>query len=116
MTQEQLAEAAEVDRRYLGRIETGAVLEPGAETVRKLARALEVPLRTLAEPLGWYEDEESEGPFETWEQVERAILNAENLDDAQKSGLILVLKPAVTAMLAEGASKYERPKKGRAAS
>lgn len=56
LTQEALATQAEVDRRYLGRIETGEVQEPGVDTVRKLAKALGVPIRAIANP-EWYDDE-----------------------------------------------------------
>lgn len=116
ITQAHLAETAGTNDAYIARLESGAIHEPNIDTLRRIARALNVRLRDLAEPLGWYEDEESEGEvFDTWEQVERAILNAENLDDAQKNGLILVLKPAVTAMLAENTVRPER-KRGRAAS
>lgn len=57
LTQEELAGRAEIDRSYLGKIEAGDVAEPGVETLRRLARALKIPLRSLAEPLGWYDDE-----------------------------------------------------------
>lgn len=56
LTQEQLADAAEVDRRYLGRIETGEVEQPGVEVVERLARALNVAVRQLADPR-WYGDD-----------------------------------------------------------
>jgi transcriptional regulator with XRE-family HTH domain len=55
-TQEDLAHAASIDRRYIGRIETGEVLNPEPETVKKLSKALRVSMRELAEPLGWYDD------------------------------------------------------------
>jgi transcriptional regulator with XRE-family HTH domain len=58
LTQDQLAARAGVDRRYLGRIETGEIQQPGVETVAKLAAALKEPIRALADP-GWYSDEES---------------------------------------------------------
>lgn len=56
-TQEDLAEAAGIDRRYLGKIETEEIAEPGIDTLRRIATALGVPLRALAEPMGWYEGE-----------------------------------------------------------
>jgi transcriptional regulator with XRE-family HTH domain len=55
LTQEQLADTASVDRSYLGKIETGVIVEPGSETLKRLARSLEIPLRSLAEPMGWYD-------------------------------------------------------------
>lgn len=66
LTQEQLAEAAEIDRRYIGRIEVGEVADPNAETVRKLARALQIPARTLSEPLGWVPLEEDQHPADAF--------------------------------------------------
>lgn len=59
LTQDALADAAGVDRRYLGRIETGDVQEPGVDAVRRLATALGVPIRALANP-GWYDEESAE--------------------------------------------------------
>lgn len=56
LTQDALAAKADVDRRYLGRIETGDVAEPGVDTVVKIAHALGVSVRAIANP-GWYDDE-----------------------------------------------------------
>lgn len=66
LTQASLAEQAGLDQRYLGRIETGDVLEPGVEAVRKLAAALAVPIREIANP-AWYEDDAAD-----WEPALRA--------------------------------------------
>lgn len=54
-TQEDLAEAAGIDRRYIGRIETGEVANPEPETVQKLADALHVEMFELG-PRAWYRD------------------------------------------------------------
>jgi transcriptional regulator with XRE-family HTH domain len=86
LTQEQLADKADVDRRHLGRIETGDVLEPGAETMKKLAGALNVPLRAVAEPLGWYE-EESARPG--WED---AIMADERLSEENRVIAVKIIK------------------------
>lgn len=67
MTQEELADSASIDRRYIGRIETGEVMNPEPDTVKRLARALTVPVRALAAPLGWWDDE---GPND-WEAALR---------------------------------------------
>lgn len=121
LTQEELAAAINSDKSYVGRLESNPKQRPSLEVLRRIATALNVPVGSLTRALGYVPveevDAESKG-FDTWEQVEKAIMDAENLDDAQKNGLILVLKPAVTTMLAEGAAKYgeRRPKKGRAAS
>lgn len=64
LTQDQLAEKSEVDRRQIGRLEAGEVLEPAAETLKRLAGALDIPIRSLAEPLGWYEGEVADGEWE----------------------------------------------------
>ena len=64
LTQDQLAEKSEVDRRQIGRLEAGEVLEPAAETLKRLAGALDIPIRLLAEPLGWYDGEEDDGEWE----------------------------------------------------
>jgi len=89
LTQEGLADRADVDRRYLGRIETEDVLEPGAESVRKLAAALEVPIRALAEPLGWYLDDDSGRP-----SVQDAIAQHPGWDDETKQALLKIIELA----------------------
>lgn len=86
LTQEALADRADVERRYLGKIETGDVLEPGAETVKKLARALGVPVRQLAEPLGWWDDEESFAG--DWQA---ALMADPRLDESAKQALITIM-------------------------
>jgi transcriptional regulator with XRE-family HTH domain len=48
MTQEQLAKKAGLSRGYLARVETGRH-EPTLTTLRKLARALGVPVSALLE-------------------------------------------------------------------
>lgn len=46
LTQEQLAEKSETHRTYLADIERG-VRNPSIETVRRLAKALEVPISVI---------------------------------------------------------------------
>lgn len=98
LTQEHLADSAEIDRRYLGRIETGDVLEPGVDTMRKLARALRVPLRALAEPLGWYAEETNDLDWE------RALLDLPGVDDATKQALLHLVRREVERSGGEKAS------------
>lgn len=88
LTQEALAERAQVDRSYLGKIEVGDVLEPGAETVKRLAVALGVTVRSLAEPLGWYDAEPTRDQLA---EAERAILELPNLTDDEKQALIILM-------------------------
>lgn len=53
LTQEELAERAEIDRRYLGKIETEDITEPGIDTLDRIATALGVHISELADPR-WY--------------------------------------------------------------
>lgn len=55
-TQAQLGEKAEMTKAYVGKIESGVIQEPGREIQERLAAALEVPLRAIADP-GWYKDD-----------------------------------------------------------
>lgn len=89
LTQERLAELSSVDRSYLGRIEVGEVLEPGADTVRRLASALAVPIRALAEPLGWYEDETARPT-----SIADAIAQHRGWDDETKQALLKIIQLA----------------------
>lgn len=89
LTQDALAEQSGVERRYLGKIETGDVLEPGAETVRKLSRALNVPVRQLAEPLGWWADEPSGDALAA---AEAAVLSEPGLSDERRQAALVVLR------------------------
>lgn len=105
LTQERLADLAGVDRSYLGKIEVGEVLEPGAETVTRLAAALKVKVRALAEPLGWYVDE-----AESRTSVADAIAEHNGWDDETKQALLKIIELA-DAQLA--ASKPEVPGRKR---
>ena len=49
LTQEQLARRAGVTQGHLSQIESGARPNPGALIVKRLARALDVPLAELLE-------------------------------------------------------------------
>jgi transcriptional regulator with XRE-family HTH domain len=113
-TQEDLADASGIDRRYIGRIETGEVADPSAETVRKLAKALGVTMRQLAEPLGWYDDDKRP-TVETMEEIDRAIRDDPDLDDEQKGGLILSARTLLTPYLEEARRRKKRPGERRPA-
>ena len=47
MTQEQLARKAKVTRGHLAQLELGQVATPRLDVVRRLARALSVPLKEM---------------------------------------------------------------------
>ena len=79
LTQEGLADAADVDRRYLARIETGSVREPGLETLQKIAKALDLPVRSIA-PVGYYEE-----AAPSWET---ALLQDPRFSDEDKAALL----------------------------
>lgn len=61
LTQEQLADKAEVARRYLASLEGDEVDSPGKPIVRRLAGALGIPTSVLSKPLGWVPIEELDG-------------------------------------------------------
>ncbi len=57
LSQEQLAERSGVPRGYIADLESGQMTMPrNPKNLRALAVALGVGLRTLAEPIGWYDD------------------------------------------------------------
>jgi len=56
-TQEELADRTGIGRRYIGSIETGDVENPEPATVKKLAKAFGVSMRSIGEPLKWWDDE-----------------------------------------------------------
>jgi transcriptional regulator with XRE-family HTH domain len=49
LSQLRLAQRAKVAQGYISAIEAGRKTNPGIETLRKLAKALDVPLMTLVE-------------------------------------------------------------------
>jgi len=113
-TQEDLADASGIDRRYIGRIETGEVADPSADTVRKLSKALGRTMRDLAEPLGWYDDQ-SRTHVDTVEAIERILLEDQDLDDVQKDGLVLSTKLLVAPHIDEARRRKRRPGERRPA-
>lgn len=88
LTQDQLADRSDVDRRQIGRLEAGEVLEPAAETVRRLATAMGIPIRALAEPLGWYSDEPAPADFQ--EAAESAIVGSDLSDEKKRAALEVI--------------------------
>lgn len=87
-TQHELADRAGIDRRYVGRIEASEVGNPEPETVKRLASALNVSVRAVAEPLGWYDGEDTVPPRE---QIEQAILSSD-LSEEKKQAAMTVMR------------------------
>jgi len=59
LSQQALADLSGVSRQTIAEMERGAVTIPREPTnVRALADALEITMRELAEPTGWYDDTE----------------------------------------------------------
>lgn len=96
-TQEELAERAEIDRRYVGRLETGEVDDPEPDTVKKLAKALEVPASYFSELLGWVPSDEATD----WES---AVMRDGRFTDAEKEAIITLGRAALRARSQEQAS------------
>jgi putative transcriptional regulator len=63
MTQEKLAEIAELDRKHIGIIENGEA-EPRIGTLVRIAGALDVPIETLVTGLVFVPNEHSAGHLE----------------------------------------------------
>lgn len=84
MTQQELAEAAETDKGYIGRLEAGTIAEPGIEVLSRLAKALRVPVRALADPR-YCEDEHPT-------DLEVAIMMYPSLDEDAKRSLIRIFR------------------------
>ncbi len=90
-SQEKLAEASGVNRSYIGDLEANSDRRPSEpDNLRALATALEVPLRFLAEPLGWYTEEAP--PPDDWKS---AIKADKRLDDSTAEALIKIIEVAV---------------------
>lgn len=108
-TKEELAFAAKIDRSYLGKLEAGTVDgAPGVDWIGRVARALGVSKRTIAEPLGWYDDEKPKGTVDTMEEIERAIIANSDLDEEQKSGLILSARLLVAPHIQEAQRRRQK--------
>lgn len=88
LSQEGLADLSGVNRSYIGDLEANAERRPcEPDNLRALAKCLNVPLRFLAEPLGWYDDE-----IEMVSDWQLAILQDTRLEDSKKSALIEIIK------------------------
>jgi transcriptional regulator with XRE-family HTH domain len=63
MTQERLAQIAELDRKHISSIETGKI-DPGTSTLIRIAGALGMPMESLVAGLVFVPSEDSPGHFE----------------------------------------------------
>ena len=88
LTQAQLAESAGTDRGYVGKLEAGDIDEPSVDVVTRLARALEVPVRAIADPRLYDTADES------WEAV---LLADTRFSDEEKQAIILLGRAALSA-------------------
>ena len=52
LTQNELAEGADMTKAYVGKMESGVIKEPGMDVLKRLAEALRIATRELSEPLG----------------------------------------------------------------
>jgi transcriptional regulator with XRE-family HTH domain len=93
LTQQLLAERASIDKSYISRLEAGEVADPGLETVERLARALQVSLRHLADPR-WYA-----GTTESLPDWEAGILALPSrcLSDDDKETIVRFIRTLIAA-------------------
>lgn len=108
LSQEQLAELAGVRQNYIAQLERGATevpRDPGNLTL--LAKALKVRLRDLAEPTGWYADDEPSS--DDWRS---GLMADDRLDESAKQFLDKAITLAFEA--AERADKPTPERKKRA--
>lgn len=82
LTQAQLADLAGTDKGYIGKLEAGGIAEPSVDVLLRLAEALQVDVRALADPR-LYTD------VPDW----KAALMAEpDLDDEAKALLVRLIE------------------------
>jgi transcriptional regulator with XRE-family HTH domain len=93
LTQQALADLASVDKSYISRLEAGEVADPGLEIVERLAAALQVSLRQLADPR-WYAGVPAELP--DWEAAILA-LPAKTLSDEDKETVVRLIRALIAA-------------------
>jgi transcriptional regulator with XRE-family HTH domain len=93
LTQQALADIAGVDKGYISRLEAGEIADPGIELVERLAKALEVSVRHLADPR-WYAGETKALP--DWEAAILA-LPASCLSDEDKDAIVRFVRTIIAA-------------------
>jgi len=97
VTQQALAEAAGTDKAYISRLEAGGIADPGIDVLERIAAALNVSIRALADPR-WYVDGVYQDPLAS---IEAAIISEPGLSDEKKQAGLVVLR----ALFASGREK-----------
>lgn len=88
LSQAQLAEKAGTDKGYIGQLEVGRIAEPKTDVLVRLAAALEVPVRALADPR-LYDGEQSPDALAA---AEAAILSEPTLSEDRKQAALVVIR------------------------
>lgn len=86
MTQQALAAAAGTDKAYISRLEAGGIGDPGIDVLERIALALQVPIRALADPRWYREDPETPA----WESQ---LMADDRLDETAKQALLRIIRP-----------------------
>ena len=81
-----LAKMTHVSDSYLSQVERG-LYEPSPEVLKAIADALNLPVSSLYERLGWLDDERDHAQDDSVPGVEEAIEADEKLSTAQKRAL-----------------------------
>ena len=89
MTQQALAEAAGTDKAYISRLEAGGIGDPGIDVLERIAAALQVQLRSLADPRWYKEDPETPA----WESQ---LMADDRLDETAKQALMRIIRPLLS--------------------
>lgn len=88
-TQQQLAEAIGTDKSYIGRLEAGIIAEPGVDVQERIADALGVHIREVADPR-FYKDEAP--ARDALSSIEATILSEPTLSDERKQAGLVVMR------------------------
>ena len=86
LTQAQLAVGARTDKGYIGALEAGRIAEPSVDVLLRLAEALGVDVRALADPRLY-----SDAP--DWKA---ALMAERDLDDEAKTLLVRLIERELT--------------------
>lgn len=88
-SQQQLAAAMGTDKSYIGRLEAGIIVEPGVDVQERLAEALGVDIREVADPRLY----KGVGGLPSWEAALRADprFNEEDKAALLRAGRAMIL-------------------------
>ena len=89
-TQAELAERAGTDRGYIGKLEAGDIDEPSVDVLTRLSSALEVPVRAIADPRLYGEEDKGM----SWEA---AVLADTRFTDEEKQAILTLGRAALRA-------------------